>query len=424
LAPKYSVFAVLVLAGACQLAAAAKVPVPRPRPDLSSPASADALTDLSHAMPVKALEKLPSTEDQFRALKSEIAKDKPAVATAESTSEALAQQTQTLAQKLVATAARVEALESEKARLDSEIARLSAEEQELSQGFARDRVAASRLLAVLERVELDLPPVMALKPGDALSTARGAMLVGATLPRVYDEAAALARRLEELRDTSKALVARRAEAAANAATLAAARIELDQLLAMKRLEADAAAERYGDLKQKLDAAAAKAADLAALLQKVAALRAAPATSPAVVMVSARNSESNAKLGREVLLRPVVGQLFQGGMDGVGGSSAPGVTYLTAPAAQVVSPADGTVLFAGPYHKSGQVLILEMSGGYDAVLAGLDHLDVRPEDQLLAGEPVGTMSNTNLRPRLYFELRRDGKGLNPAPYIVVRKAKRS
>lgn len=123
---------------------------------------------------------------------------------------------------------------------------------------------------------------------------------------------------------------------------------------------------------------------------------------------------------------MIGELASGGMDGVGGAAAPGLTYVTAPGAQVISPADGKVLFAGPYHKSGHVLILEMAGGYDVVLAGLDRLEVRPEDRMLAGEPVGTMSKTDQQPRLYFELRLSGRGLTPAPYMAValRKAKRS
>ena len=61
-----------------------------------------------------------------------------------------------------------------------------------------------------------------------------------------------------------------------------------------------------------------------------------------------------------------------------------------PGAQVIAPADGKVLFAGPYHKTGQVLILEITTGYDLVLAGLGRVTVRPNDELLAGEPVGTM----------------------------------
>ena len=118
----------------------------------------------------------------------------------------------------------------------------------------------------------------------------------------------------------------------------------------------------------------------------------------------------------------------GGFDGVGGRRAPGVTFSTQGGAQVVAPADSKVLFAGRYHKSGQVLILEMGGGYDLVLAGLDRVEVRVGDQLLAGEPLGRMPEGKVSggARLYFELRHAGKGMSPAPWLAtgLRKAKKT
>ncbi|MDE1985432.1 MAG: peptidoglycan DD-metalloendopeptidase family protein [Alphaproteobacteria bacterium] len=426
--------ALLALVALCGsvLAANNRTPVPRPRPgthaaapQVKAPPSSDGVLDMSHAVPLKDLSDLPSTAEQYRDLSGEIAKDKPAVDVAKQQSDALARQAETLQQKLVATATRIETLEREKLRLDSDIVRLTAENKTLSAGFARDRVSVSHLLAILERLQHDMPPAMALHPGDALSAARGAMLIGASLPDIYGQAAALARRIDTLRQTRQALIARRAEAARNAAYLAQAHIELDQLLAMKRLEADAAASNYGDLKDQLDKVASQAANLQALLQRIAELRATPA-SQSVVTVTAEKDGSARLLGRDSLVSPAVGTARPGGVDGVGGASAPGLTYTTEPGAQVVSPADGTILFAGPYHKSGQVLILQMADGYDAVLAGLDRLDVRPEDHVLAGEPVGTMSKSGLQPRLYFELRQNGRGMNPAPFMAValRKAKRS
>ena len=419
------VLTALFIACAASFAAADKTPVPRPRPAAARPAppAQDGVTDLSRAISAKALSGLPSTADQFRTLKKEITKDQPEVVTAKHISVTLARQAETLQHRLVATAARVEALERDKVQIAADIVRLSAENASLSAGFARDRVSVSRLLAVLERLQHDMPPAMVLRPDDALSAARGAMLIGASLPSIYGEAAALARRIEALRRTRLALVARRAEAERNAAYLAQTRIELDQLLAMKLLEADAAATRYDELKAKLETIASEAANLQALLEKVAALRTVPA-SQSVVTVTAQKSASGSRLGRDLLACPVVGELAQGGLDGVGGTAAPGLTYATAPGAQVISPADGRVLFAGPYHKSGQVLILEMADGYDAVLAGLERLEVRPENRVLAGEPVGTMSKTSQRPRLYFELRQNGRGFSPAPYMAValRKAK--
>jgi septal ring factor EnvC (AmiA/AmiB activator) len=66
---------------------------------------------------------------------------------------------------------------------------------------------------------------------------------------------------------------------------------------------------------------------------------------------------------------------------------------------VIAPADGKVLYAGPYHKQGQVLILEITTGYDIVLAGLGSVTVRLGDELLAGEPVGIMPADNTDTRL-------------------------
>jgi murein hydrolase activator len=406
------------------LIGARTAPVPRPRPEPPAAPASDGVLDLSHAVPMKSLSNVPSAADQFRSLKTEIAKSAPQVATAKIASDTLAREAEALQRKLVATAARVEDLEREKAQLNGDIAHLTDENERLSAGFARDRVSVTRLLAVVERLQHDFPPAMALRPDDALAAARGAMLVGATLPKVYGEAAALARRLDTLRRTRAELVVRRAEAARNAVVLVQARVELDQLLAMKRQEAGAAATRYGSMKDRLDKIAVEAADLQTLLRKVAELQSVPATE-SVVTVTAQNTGLGG-LKRGSLLCPVVGTPVAGGMEGVGGTSAPGLTYATAPAARVISPADGTILFAGPYHKTGLVLILELTDGYDVVLAGLDRLDVRADDHVLAGEPVGVMSKSEQEPRLYFELRQKGRGISPAPYLAValRKAKGS
>ncbi len=264
---------------------------------------------------------------------------------------------------------------------------------------------------------------MVMRPDDAAGAVHGAMLLGASLPRLYGEAAQLARKLGALRKTREQLVARRAESAKNAAELSVARNQLDQLVAMKEAEAFAAQSQYGDLKDKLDTVADQAASLETLLSRVAELRSKPPVSG--VMVVAADERNQAVLARNSLIRRWWDPAVSGGMEGVGGSSAPGVTFRAESGAQVVTPADGEVLFAGPYHKTGRVLILQMAAGYDLVLAGLDRVSVRPGDQLLAGEPVGTMPQTEPA-KLYLELRRNGKGVDPAPWLMSepRKAQKS
>jgi septal ring factor EnvC (AmiA/AmiB activator) len=420
-------------------------PVPTPRPgcaaaihqagtklcDATTPPPAGAGeapepgTDMSHALPARDVLKGPSTTEQFNTLRSQILRDRPAVTEARQKSDALKAQATELQRRLVATAAQVVDLETEKVQLDADISRLSAENAQLSASFAHDRVSVIRLLAILERLQHDMPPALALKPDDALGAARSAMLVGASLPNVYGQAAALARRIATLKRTREQLTQRRADGVRNAAKLAVARDQLDQLLAMKQTEADAAATRYGDLEGRLEKAANAAADLQALLEKVARLRTRPEQTD-IVVVAAQSAGSGAVLAPRSLLTPVVGEPVAGGMDGVGGARAPGLTYAVEPGARVIAPADSEVLFAGPYHKTGQVLILELTTGYDLVLAGLGRVDVRPRDEVLAGEPVGLMPKIGRDIRLYFELRQNGHGVSPAPWLAVelRKAQRS
>jgi septal ring factor EnvC (AmiA/AmiB activator) len=205
----------------------------------------------------------------------------------------------------------------------------------------------------------------------------------------------------------------------NAEQLRQARAELDQLLAIKNMEAENADATYAVLRTRLDAIAQQAGNLEVLLAKVAELRTRPAQQ-AVVVVNAQNAGGGPSRGG--LLQPVVGNVNTDTATAHG----PGVTFLAPAGAQVVAPADCEVLFAGPYHKNGQVLILEVTTGYDLVLAGLDRIVVKPGDQVLAGEPVGVMPQMGQDGELYFEIRQNGRASSPASLLGLdlRKARKS
>ena len=385
-------------------------PTPRPAPVAAAP---EAPMDLSHALPGKSLASLPSSAQQLKTLSSELKQGEPQLASAKQKTEALAQEAASLKKKLIETAARIETLERQQIEADVRIVRLSAENARLSKGFANDRVAVTKLLAVLERLQHDMPPALAMRPDDALGAARGAMLIGASLPPVYAQAAALSRRIDSLKRTREDLERQKAAAIDTAARLHVARGQLDELLAEKEREAQGAAENYDSLKNRLQEIARQAADFQALLTRVRELRQDAGSLQGVVTVEAASSGSLNGLGRNSLLEPVVGAATAARESGT-----PGLSYATRPGAQVIAPSDGKVLYAGPYHKSGQVLILEITTGYDVVLAGLGRVTVKPNDQLLAGEPVGNMPPEAADNRLYFELRHDGRGSSPAPWLKV------
>ncbi|HZQ40290.1 MAG TPA: peptidoglycan DD-metalloendopeptidase family protein, partial [Rhizomicrobium sp.] len=417
----------LALPGPAFAAPAKKVPLdvtPAPRPALNSDAPPDVPLDLSKAMPGKAMGQLPSSAQQLNKLQTEMARDKPAVANAKQKSDQLSQEASALRRKLIETAAKVESLEQETITLDGEIARLQQQNDALTKGFERDRISVTKLLAILERLQHDMPPALAVRPDDALAAARGSMLVGASLPPLYSQAAKLAARIDALRTTRLALLKRRADAARVAGELTNARGDLETLTTQKEAEAQQAGGEYDTLKSRLAVIAAQAADFQALADRVAVLRRTTGDEGGIVTVTAASAGSAGSLAKNSLLPPVVGTILtsSGGTaeDSKESGKNPGVIYATIRGAQVIAPADGRVLFAGPYHKSGQVLILEITTGYDLVLAGLGRVTVRPNDELLAGEPVGNMPAEGPSPieRLYFELRENGHGLDPRPWLSL------
>ncbi|MGI9479292.1 MAG: murein hydrolase activator EnvC family protein [Hyphomicrobiaceae bacterium] len=104
-----------------------------------------------------------------------------------------------------------------------------------------------------------------------------------------------------------------------------------------------------------------------------------------------------------------------------GGRSKGIKIKTRHGAQITSPADGWVVYAGKFRTYGQIVIIKTGKGYHVLLAGLSRIDVQSGQFVLAAEPVGTMksapgarSGAN-SPRLYVEFRKDGRPINPRPW---------
>jgi septal ring factor EnvC (AmiA/AmiB activator) len=106
-----------------------------------------------------------------------------------------------------------------------------------------------------------------------------------------------------------------------------------------------------------------------------------------------------------------------------GGQSKGIVIETRSSAQVISPCDGWVLYAGEFRSYGQLLIINTGDGYHMLLAGMSQIDVQPGQFVLTAEPVGTMSGQKNSPSpaqvsgpvLYVELRKDGRPIDPDPW---------
>jgi murein hydrolase activator len=114
-----------------------------------------------------------------------------------------------------------------------------------------------------------------------------------------------------------------------------------------------------------------------------------------------------------------------------GGQSKGIVIETRFSAQVTSPCDGWVVYAGEFRSYGQLLIINAGDGYHVLLAGLSQIDVQPGQFVLTAEPVGTMSRGQRNsppsaevsgPVLYVEFRKDGRPIDPDPWWATGQQK--
>jgi murein hydrolase activator len=120
------------------------------------------------------------------------------------------------------------------------------------------------------------------------------------------------------------------------------------------------------------------------------------------------------------IAPASGQIIRRfGERAAGGPPAAGATLRTASGARVVAPAAGEVAYARLFRSYGNVLILNLEGGYALIVTGLDTVNAREGETVSAGQLLGLMSASAApAPDLYVEVRRDGRSIDPARLLAA------
>jgi murein DD-endopeptidase MepM/ murein hydrolase activator NlpD len=97
----------------------------------------------------------------------------------------------------------------------------------------------------------------------------------------------------------------------------------------------------------------------------------------------------------------------------------GLDIATQHGALVISPSDGTVIFAGMESGYGKVLVLDHGYGVKTRFAHLSAIDVKVGDRVKRGEKIAAVGNTgrSTGPHLHYEVRVNGMPENPRKFIL-------
>ena len=120
-----------------------------------------------------------------------------------------------------------------------------------------------------------------------------------------------------------------------------------------------------------------------------------------------------------LTMPVKGELLASfGARRADGPSWKGLFIKAAEGAEVKAVAAGDVIFADWMRGFGNLLIVDHGGQYMSIYGNNQALLRRPGDKLKAGDTIATVGNSggNEQSGLYFELRFQGRALDPSGWI--------
>ncbi|HEY4581284.1 MAG TPA: peptidoglycan DD-metalloendopeptidase family protein, partial [Lysobacter sp.] len=120
--------------------------------------------------------------------------------------------------------------------------------------------------------------------------------------------------------------------------------------------------------------------------------------------------------------PLSGSLLAGyGARMPDGRQSSGVLVSAAAGTPVKAVADGTVVFAEWMTGYGLILIIDHGNGYMSLYAHNDSLLRNPGDRVQRGDTVSTVGTSGGQgtAALYFELRRDGKPVDPRTWLQKR-----
>jgi septal ring factor EnvC (AmiA/AmiB activator) len=399
-----------------------------------------------------------ATESELRDIAKSMAEAKAHSQTLEASLLGIERTTSGLRQALVDSAAKRKDLERRALANEAKLKDLEARQAKVKASLHARRGVLAEVLAALQRMGRNPPPALLVTPDDALSSVRSAILLGAVVPGIRGETEKLAADLKSLSDVRTEIASERQTYVTNMASALEEEARMSRLIAENdklSLSNKAELESEKARTQELALRATSLENLISSMEKdiASAREAAEASklqdlktqnmSPAELEQAKRDADANLPDKNRIapaypfsvlkakLDLPVAGDVlrFFGEDDGTG-HPAQGMTVAAGPGLVVTAPADGWIMFAGPFRSYGQMIIMNAGENYHIVLSGMDAVTARQGQFVVAGEPVGQMGEKRIasaavvnlvtdRPTLYIEFRKDGKPVDSLPWWSVK-----
>ncbi|MBR7159089.1 MAG: peptidoglycan DD-metalloendopeptidase family protein [Alphaproteobacteria bacterium] len=368
------------------------------------------------------------TSSELKQVQKELEKQQQQKTEAAKKAKKLSEEVLATKKKIVGAARKVQEYESSLNQLESQMEDLEEEQDILKAKLDVKNRQLQKVLAGLQILAQRPTEALFVLPLSPQDTLRSALMLKGTVPAIEESAAELKKELILLSSLKAAIRAKRSQIKMAYVGLEEKNKQLTDLMKEKSSLQSRLMRQSEQAGKKARQLAGRAQDLVELLAKLEAERkrqeeeqralksiTPQEQTPETVLATLKAFERS----KGTLPFPVTGRISSKFGETVSsGLHSKGLTFTTRKGAQVISPYDGTVLFAGPFKGYGNLVIIEHAEGYHTLLSGIARMDVAEGQMLLAGEPVGTMG-IKTSPELYMEMRKNGSPINPLPWLAFK-----
>ena len=383
----------------------------------------------------------PSSKD-LRRMEEQVAKQTAESERLAQEAKQINQEIDSISRKMVNYANLIQNNEEKISSMETELQQLQTELSSAEAEFSIEDENLIKTLSALQNLALKPTESLFVQPLTPVEIIRSAMLLRETVPYLEQNAQRIKGKLEQIEKQKQKVENQFNQIKKRKQTLENEHAELKSLAQKKSALRKSIEKQSAAAKKKVAQLASQAQDLRDLLNKLEKERLVQKRRQEQEAEKKRLAEERRKKQEEsqradlIKLKPqAIKELGEGFIQAKGklpmpargrivtrygeetskGVSSKGIIVKTRPQAQVISPFDGNVIFAGPFRGYGNLIIIEHGAGYLSLLAGLDSIDCELGQMLLAGEPVGQMPDSS-ESKLYIEIRKDNHPINPLTWI--------
>ena len=351
-----------------------------------------------------------------------------------------------VSQEMIKTARLIQNNEDKISQMEAELKKLKEDLKTATEGFLSEDKNLIKTLSALQNLALKPTEALFVQPLTPVQTIRSAILLRETVPYLEANAKKIRRELNNIEQQKNKVERQVAQITSQKQILEQEHERMKSLVQKKSKIRNSLEIQTKEAKKKVEKLASQANDLRDLLNKLEKerqIKAKKQEEERKRLAEEERKREEAKKAEQTqradlikyptdiiteigkgfvkakgrLPMPARGSIIVTfGEEKIKGVVSKGIQIKTRNMAQVTSPFDGSVIFAGPFRGYGNLIIIDHGQGYLTLLAGLESMDVDVGQMLLAGEPVGQMPDSR-EPKLYVELRHNNHPIDPMAWFT-------